>query len=176
MKLFISILSFLVLTITASAQNQTKEENLKVVWPEAYKWKIGSNQEDNTTHFLEIVPGRESVNKWTLLGTMISLKNTRIASTGQVVEMYTAQSQKESPRAKLTVIEKNDTAKNVWVLFKVETASFPKDPVPESQLYYAIQGEKTLYVTFIATKEKTLSNDFLMKWSKVFKESELVYQ
>jgi hypothetical protein len=73
------------------------------------------------------------------------------------------------------VIEKNDTAKNVWVLFKVETASFPNDPVPESQLYYAIQGDKTLYVTFIATKEKALSSDFLLKWSKVFKESELLY-
>jgi hypothetical protein len=175
MKLFISMLSFLVLTTAGSAQNQTKEENLKVVWPEEYKWKIGSNQEDNTMHFLEIIPGKESISKWTLLGTMMSVKNTRIVSTGQVLEMYTAQSQKASPKAKLTVIEKNDTAKNVWVLFKVETASFPNDPLLESQLYYAIQGDKTLYVTFIATKEKTLSNDFLLKWSKVFKESELLY-
>jgi len=164
------------LTIISVGQNQTKDENLKTVWPEEYKWKVGSNQEDKTTHFLEIIPGKESIDKWTMLGTMMSLKNTRILTTNQVVEMYRESSQKESPKSKLTVLEKNDTTKNIWVLFKVETPSFPNDPKPESQLYYAIQGEATLYVTFIAIKEKTLSNDFITKWAKVFKNSELVYQ
>jgi hypothetical protein len=176
MKRLITIVPFLILTIISIGQNQTKEENLKTVWPEEYKWKIASNQEDKTIHFLEIIPGKERVEKWTMLGTMMSMKNTKIASIDQVVGMYKESSLKQSPKAMLTILEKNDTAKNVWVLFKVETPSFPNDPKPESQLYYAIQGEKTLYVTFIAIKEKTLSNDFLIKWSKVFKNSELVYQ
>jgi len=107
---------------------------------------------------------------------MMSLKNTKIESTDQVVEMYRQSSQKESPKAKLTVIEDNNKVKNIWVLFKVETPSFPNDPNPESQLYYAIQGEVALYINFIAIKEKTLSKDFLSKWTKVFKNSELVYQ
>lgn len=62
------------------------------------------------------------------------------------------------------------------MLFKVETPSFPNDPKPESQLYYAIQGESTLFVNFIAIKEKKLPKDFIDKWSKVFKECEFVYQ
>jgi len=171
------LIFFLVaLTTTIASYGQTKNENLKIIWPEEYKWKIGSNQEDNSTHLLEIVPDKERIDKWSMLGTMMSLKNTKIESTDQVVEMYRQSSQKESPKAKLTVIEDNNKVKNIWVLFKVETPSFPNDPNPESQLYYAIQGEVALYINFIAIKEKTLSKDFLSKWTKVFKNSELVYQ
>ena len=167
---------FITLTIASIGQTQTKEENLKIVWCEEYKWKIASNQEDKTTHFLEIIPGKDKIEKWTMLGMMMSLKNTKITKTEQVVEMYRQSSLKESPKAKLTVLESNDSTKNIWVLFKIETPSFPNDPKPESQLYYAIQGEATLYVNFIALKERTLPNDFTIKWTKVFKASEIVNQ
>ena len=174
-RLFFTTL-LITLTSISFGQTPTKGENLKIVWAQEYKWKIGSNQEDKTMQFLEIVPGKETIDKWTMLGTMMSLKNVKISKTDQVVQMYRESSLKESPKAKLTVIESNDTTKNIWVLFKVETSSFPNDPKPESQLYYSIQGEATLYVNFIAIKEKTLPTDFINKWSKIFKDSELVYQ
>jgi hypothetical protein len=175
MKRLTFLTAFIALTTASFGQTQTKEENLKIVWCEEYKWKIASNQENKKTHFLEIIPGKDKIENWTMLGTMMSLKNIKITKTEQVVEMYRQSSLNESPKAKLTVLESNDTTKNIWVLFKVETPSFPNDPKPESQLYYAIQGETTLYVNFIALKEKNLSNDFITKWSKVFKASELVY-
>ncbi|MDX2302972.1 MAG: hypothetical protein NW226_09230 [Microscillaceae bacterium] len=125
---------------------------------------------------IEIVPGNETLDKWTMLGTMFSYKNVRITKTDQVVEIYRQASAKESPNATLTVLESNDKVKNIWVLFKVETSSFPNDPKPESQLYYAIQGDATLYVSFIAIKEKKLPQDFVDKWLKIFKDSEIIYQ
>ena len=176
MKRLIFLTAFITLTYASFGQTQNKQENLKIVWCEEYKWKVTSNQEDKSTHFLEIIPGKDKIDKWTMLGTMMSLKNTNISKTDQVIEMYRQSSLKESPKAKLTILESNDTTKNIWVLFKIETPSFPNDPKPESQLFYAIQGEATLYVNFIALKEKTLSNDFIAKWAKVFKESELIYQ
>ena len=169
------ILTFLI-PFAINLFGQTKSESLKIIWPEEYKWKIGSNQENNTMHFMELIPGNEKITKWTMMGTMMSLKNVKITSTDQVVQMYTESSLKESPKAKLTVIEKSDSTKNIWVLYKIETPSFPNDPKPESQLFYALQGDTTLYVNFIAIKEKTLSEDFINKWTKVFKTSELVYQ
>jgi hypothetical protein len=174
MKHFLLLSALIFLSF--SSFGQSKQENLKIVWPEEYKWKVGNNQDDKSVHFTEIVPVDQSIEKWSILGTMLSLKNTKIPSTDQVIDMYTRSSLNESPVAKLTVIEKNEEAKNKWVLFKVEITDFPNDPHPESQLYYAIQGENTLYVNFIAVKEKTLSADFVDKWAKVFKSSELVYQ
>ena len=176
MKRPIFLIALIALTIISFGQTVTKEENLKIVWCEEYKWKIASNQEDKSTHFVEIIPGKDKLEKWTMIGTMMSLKNTKIAKTEQVVEMFRQSSLKESPKAKLTLLESNDTTKNIWVLFKIEIPSFPDDPKPESQLYYAIQGEATLYVNFIALKEKMLSSDFITKWTKVFKASELFYQ
>jgi hypothetical protein len=172
--IFLTVLA--VFAVTAFGQSRGRQENLKVVWCEEYKWKLASNQEDATTHLMEIVPGGEDLKKWTLLGTMMSLKNTRIRETEQVIEMYRQSSLKESPKAKLTVLERSDAGRNIWVLFKIETPDFPNDPRPESQLYYAIQGDETLYISSVAQKEKRLSDEFLAKWAKVFKESELVYQ
>jgi hypothetical protein len=166
-------LALLLCFTTAFAQN--KQESLKINWPEEYKWKVGSDQESGQTHLIELVPGRETVEKWTLMGTMMSVKGVKVATTAQMAEIFRQSSLKESPDSKLTILESDDTAKNIWTLFKVETPKFPNDPVPESQLYYVIQGEGTLYINFIAIKEKTLSKSFIEKWTKVFKAGELVY-
>jgi hypothetical protein len=174
MKQFILFASFIGLAILSFGQ--TKKEILKIVWCEEYNWKIATNQEDNSTHLLEIIPGNDKIENWTMLGTMMSLKNTKVFKADQLIELFRQSSLEESPNAKLTVLESNDTTTNIWVLFKIETPKFPNDTKPESQLYYVIQGEKTLYVNFIAIKEKTLSDDFVQKWAKVFKASELVYQ
>ena len=174
MKLFILLNLFISLSFNAFSQG--KKEGLKINWPEEYKWKVGANQETEAMNMLQIVPEKESVNKWTMMGTMMSLKNVQIASTDQVVEMFRESALKESPKAKFTVLEKNDSIANRWVLFKVETPSFPSDPQPESQLYYAMQGELTLYINFIAVKEKQLSIDFVTKWTNVFKSSELFFK
>ena len=172
MKKLYALAALLSLTLSFA---QAKQENLKITWPEEYKWKVVTNQEDETTHFIEVIPGKEKLEKWTMIGTMLSLKNVKISTTAQVVEFYRQSSLEESPQAKLTVLESSDTAKNIWVIFKVDTPSFPNDPNPESQVYYAVQGESTLYVNFVAVKQKTLQKDFIEKWVKVFKASELLY-
>ena len=173
MRKLLFIVTLVTSTVFAFGQTQ---EMLKIVWAEEYKWKIGSNQENKSIHMIEIIPENETIDSWTVIGTMMSYKGVKIAKTDQVVEIFRQSSLKASSKATLTVLESNDTTKNIWVLFKVETPSFPNDPKPESQLYYAIQGEMTLYVNFIAIKEKKLPKDFVDKWSKIFKDSEFVYE
>jgi hypothetical protein len=115
-----------------TAQNQ---ENLKIIWPEEYKWKIAANHEDKNTHQMQLVPGNQDTTNWTILGSMTSVKNIKVAGTAKVIEIFKDASLQESPKAKLTELEKDDKAKHPWVIFKVETPSFPNDPMPESQLY-----------------------------------------
>lgn len=59
---------------TSFAQNQ---ENLKIIWPTEYKLKIGSNQENESMHLLELIPGDEKIDKWTIMGTMMSIKGAK---------------------------------------------------------------------------------------------------
>ena len=166
----------MVLVLSQIYFGQERRQNLQVHWPEEYKWKIITNQEDDTVHFIELIPEKETPDKWTLIGTMTSFKKTIVPSADIIIKIYEEASLKESPLAKLTVLEKSKEGDGIWVLFKVETPSFPNDPKPESQLWYVIQGEYTLYSMFIAKKEKTLSEESVKRWSKVFKSSEFSYE
>jgi hypothetical protein len=166
----------LLISSVAVSFSQDKTENFKVVWPKEYKWKKGTDQDDKSIHMVEIVPEKETVDKWTLLGTMITIKGVTNSSVNDFMNTVYEEFKKNSPAAKLTMIEKDDKAKHNWILFKIEAPGFITDKTPESDLFYIIQGETCLFTNCIATKEKSLSKSFFEKWSKVFKTSELVYE
>jgi len=174
MKKQILFLALLVMSAVNITYGQDKIENLKIIWPEEYKWKVGSNQEDKTMHMMELVPGNESVEKWTIIGTMLSIKGVKNVPMDDAMNMTFDQAKPNAPKAKLTLVEKDEKALHPWVLFKIESPNFKNDKNPESQLYYVVQGDQTLYSNFVAIKEKTLSPEFIAKWTKVFKESEFV--
>lgn len=174
MKKIIFFTTFFVLTITSFGQSTI--ENLKIVWPEEYKWKVGSNQEDQTQQLIELIPGEETIDKWTIIGTMMSIKGVKNVPMDIAMNTMFDQAKQNAIKPTLTLIERNDTAKNAWIIFKIEAPKFKNSKNPESQLYYIIQGQSSLYSNFVAVKEKTLSEEFVDKWTKVFKNSELVYQ
>lgn len=167
----------LLLLVTSSLLiAQEKIENLKVNWPEEYKWKIANNQENETVHFVELVPGKESLENWSIIGTMMSLKNVRDMRMDKAVDLFYSQTKENAPNAKLTILEKNEQDKYPWILFKIEVEEYLDDIKPESQVYYIIQGDSSLYVNLVGIKEKKISKKFEEKWSKVFKSSEIVFQ
>lgn len=174
MKNKFKFLTLTLLTIVKFTYGQEKIENLKIVWPEEYKWKLGSNQENKNMQMLEIVPEKETIENWTILGTMVSIKGIKNASMEGVMNTTYDQAKTAAPKAKLTFIEKDDKAKNPWIIFKVEAPNFINDKNPESQLYYVVQGEQSLYSNFVAIKEKKLNDEFVAKWKKVFRNSEFV--
>ncbi|RYD56250.1 MAG: hypothetical protein EOP56_13025 [Sphingobacteriales bacterium] len=175
MNLRSALLIALFTAVTSFAFAQ-KSEQLKIDWPDEYKWQIGSDQETQEQHMIELVPGNETVEKWTILGTMISIKNVQNVPMNVATNLMFEQAKKRAIEPKITIIERNDDAKHPWIIFKIEAASFNDDPNPESQLYYIIQGNTSLYTNLVAIKEKALSKAFVDKWAKTFKKSELVYQ
>ncbi|QAA81137.1 hypothetical protein EI546_05070 [Aequorivita sp. H23M31] len=170
------IITLLLLLVSINLLGQNEIENLKINWPEKYEWKIGSNQETEQMHFIELVPGNESIDKWSVIGTMMSIKGATNVPMDVAANLMYEQAKANAPKAKLNIIEKNETGENHWILFTIEAPKFKNDKNPESQLYYIIQGKSSLYSNFVAIKEKKLSKDFIDEWSKVFKASELVYQ
>lgn len=146
-------------------------EALKILWPEEYKWKIIANQEDDGLQMLQLVPETESAEKWTIMGSMMSAKGVKNPNLENVMRVFRDAALQESPKAVLTFIEKDEKATFPWLLFKIESPNFPNDPIPESQLYYIVQGNTSLYSTFVGIKEESLSAEFIEKWSKIFKSS-----
>ncbi|TGD59767.1 hypothetical protein [Flavobacterium humi] len=172
-KLFFLLMLFF---SAAAVQAQSKIENLKVVWPEEYKWKVGSSQENEASHFMELIPEKESLDNWTIIGTMLSLKNVSNIPMDKAMNLFYSKTKNTAPGAKLTLIEKKDGIKNSWILFKVEVEKYLNNSKPESQVYYIVQGDATLYVNIVGVKEKTISKSFEEKWSKIFKSSQLVLE
>lgn len=170
------ILTILMLSISLNVFAQQEIENLKIDWPEKFEWKIASNQENEQMHFIELVPGKESVDNWTIISSMMSIKGATAVPMDVITNLMFDQTKATAPKAKLTIIEKNETDENHWTIFTIESPRFTDDKNPESQLYYIIQGKSSLYSNFVAIKEKKLSEDFINEWIKVFKSSELVYQ
>ena len=173
-KVLLSVTMLFLLTLWAFGQE--KMENLKIVWPEEYKWKVGSNQEDESVHMLELIPENEKIDKWTIMGTMMSIKGAKNVPMDKVMTTMFEQAKQNAPKATVTLIEKNEDVKNHWTIFKIEAPRFKNDKNPESQLYYVIQGESSLYSNFVAIKEKALSDEFVEKWKLIFKASELFYE
>jgi hypothetical protein len=173
MRHIITLLAILIFQTCSIAQGR---ENLKIVWPEEYKWKVGSSQENESIHMLELIPGDEKIEKWSIMGTMMSIKGAKNVPMDKAMNLMYDQARQNAPDATVTLIEKNEEDKNPWIIFKIEAPRFKNDKRPESQLYYVIQGQSSLYSNFVALKEKKLSDDFVNKWKEIFKSSELVYQ
>jgi len=166
------IILLLLLAFPAFSQ---QKESIKIAWPEEYKWKIGSDQKTAQVDVVELIPGKESLEKWTLMGNTMTIKGGQNIPVEAAMNMMFEQAQKNSDNAKLTLVEKSDpNIENPWVLFKIEASSFHNDKNPESQLYYITSGKTALYSNFIAVKESKLKDKFVEKWTAVFKQTTIV--
>ena len=73
------------------------------------------------------------------------------------------------------VLDENGGAR-IQIISKIENPSPSLEAESDSVLLYIIQKENTLYQVMIAVKEKTLSKEFIKKWSKVFRSGEFFYE
>lgn len=149
-------------------------ESLMLNWPDEENWKVGDDQENGTQHVLDLIHSNETIEKWTELGNMTSIKGVKGVPVDKAMELMYEQSKKEAPKAKLTFIEKDENAEYPWIIFTIESPSFKNDKTPESQLWYIIQGKQALYTNFRAVKQATISTELKDKWIKFFKTGKIV--
>jgi len=108
------------------------------------------------------------------MGNMLSIKGVKDVPMDVVMNMMYQQAKENAPNTTLTLIEIDEEGGNRWVIFKLEAPNFKNDKKPESQLYYVVQGEQSLYTNFVAIKNKNISDEFVKKWSEIFKNSEFI--
>ncbi len=143
-------------------------------WPESENWKIGADQENEQTHVLDLIHSNETIEKWTELGNMTSIKGVRGVPMDKAMNLMFDQAKLNSPKAKLTFIEKDESIEYPWIIFTIESPSFKNDKTPESQLWYIVQGKQALYTNFRAVKQATIPGDLKDKWIKFFKTGKVI--
>jgi tetratricopeptide (TPR) repeat protein len=149
-------------------------ESLMLDWPESENWKIGSSQENEQMVMLELIHSNETLEKWTEFGSMMSIKGVKNVPMDKAMNMMLDQAKLNSPKAKLTFIEKDESVEYPWIIFTIESPSFKNDKTPESQLWYIVQGKTSLYTNFRAVKQATIPEELKDKWIKFFKTAQVV--
>lgn len=151
-------------------------ESLLLRWPKEEHWKVGSKQENKQMSMVEMIHEDESLEKWTEFGSMMTILSVRHMPMDKAMSLMYDEAKKGSPGAKLTLVEKNDTAEYPWIIFAIETPSYKDDQTPESQLWYIVQGKRSLYTNFRAVKQPALSAELKEKWTAFFKTGRIVNQ
>lgn len=149
-------------------------ESLMLDWPDSENWKIGDDQENSQQHVLDLIHSDETIDNWTELGNMTSIKGVTGVSMDKAMNLMFDQAKLNSPKATLTFIEKDESVEYPWIIFTIESPSFKNDKTPESQLWYIIQGNQALYTNFRAVKQATISLDQKDKWTKFFKTGKII--
>ena len=149
-------------------------ESLMLDWPESENWKVGSSQENEQMAILELIHANETLEKWTEIGTMMSIKGAKNIPMDEAMNMMFDQAKLNSPKAKLTFIVKDESVEYPWIIFTIEAPNFKNDKAPESQLWYIVQGKTALYTNFRAVKQSKVPADLKDKWIKFFKTGKIV--
>lgn len=161
--------------ITEFCGNQQQAgESLMLDWPEKENWKIGDDQENSTQHVIDFIHSNETIDKWTELGNMSSMKGIKGVPVTTAMNLMFDQAKLNSPKAKLTFIEKEEEGAYPWIIFTIESPNFKNDKTPESQLWYIIQGKQALYTNFRAVKQATLSTELKAAWIIFFKSGKIL--
>ena len=148
-------------------------ESLILEWPKSENWKIGTNQENDQMTMVEFIHSNETLEKWTEFGTMIAIKGVKNVAMDKAMNMTFDQAKLNSPKAKLTFIEKDESAEYPWIIFTIECPNFKNDKTPESQLWYVVQGKTSLYTNFRAVKKATIPAELKDKWTVFFKTAKI---
>jgi hypothetical protein len=92
----------------------------------------------------------------------------------KAMNMMFDQAKQNSPKAKLTFLEKDESVEYPWIIFTIESPSFKDDKRPESQLWYVVQGKTSLFTNFRAVKQSIIPADLKNKWIEFFKTGKVV--
>ena len=151
-----------------------EKEVLKVEWPKEYEWKVVVDEKDGETDVIQMIPKKENENNWSILVSIMSSKSFITINEDFIKGLFESQSPTKDPLAKLTILGKSNEKENVWIIFKTEASFSTNSNSPLSQICYLLQSKNTLNSICIMEKEKSLSEEFVKKWSKIFKESKLI--
>lgn len=151
-------------------------ESLRIDWPDSEGWKVANEEDNDQQKMIELLRNNETFENWTEIGTTFVFKKISSAlgiPITKTMDQLFDNAQKNCPTAKLTFIEKNDTAKYTWIIFKVECTNLT---VNESQVWHVIQGTDELFSSFRAVKQNPIPVDLEKKWIDFFKTASIVIQ
>ena len=153
---------------------QEKEEVLKIEWPKEHEWKVENKEENSEVDVIEAVPLQEGKENRNIVFIYTRFKNLELYNVEFLKNFFIKAFKEDVLKGKITILGESKNGEREWVLYKVENVNYIEEDNQSAVLYYILQGDKNTHAISIEVKEKSLSAEFVKKWSKVFKEGRLV--
>ena len=153
---------------------QEKKEVLKIEWPKEHEWKVENKEENSEVDVIEAVPLQEGKENRNIVFIYTRFKNLELYNVEFLKNFFITAFKENLLKGKITILGESKNGEREWVLYKVENVNYIEEDNQSAVLYYILQGDKNTHVISIEVREKSLSEEFVKKWSKVFKESRLV--
>ena len=153
---------------------QEKEELLEINFPEEYDWKVETNIENDIVRVIQLVPEKESREDWSILLSYVYFKNLEKYNVELLKNIAIESYKKDAPKGRVTILGESKKGERAWALYKIENSEFLEKKHQGALLSYILHGDKNIHTLAVEIKEKSLSEEFVKKWSKVFKEGRLV--
>lgn len=147
-------------------QKNVSTERYTIDWSKKPEWKIAEKQENEKMVFIELLKDYEKFENWTEISTMITYKGVVNEDVEDRAKMLYDQTKEKFPKAKLKVIELNKSVEFPSILFIIEC------PV-ESQLWYIVQGNSSMYLIDWAMKKSSLPKEEIESWAEFFKSGKI---
>ena len=160
---------------------QRKMLALEINWPEEYEWEVVDKLDKDSIYVRKIIPKGENEKNPSITCQALAIKPPDIYKADFAIKKLKGLPEElteELPPIKTTVLEKKEESDGFWELSKIENKyhyDYRQDIFQiYSELIYIRQKGNIIYRIYVLVKEKSLSEEFVKKWSKVFKESRLV--
>lgn len=153
-----------------------KGENIVLDFPEQENWHITYQDFSDKQNIFFLGRSNETLENWTEQAGICSFIDIKGVDVVEEMNAFYQQEKERSPKAKLTFIEKDLSAKHPWILYTVESLYNKECKCYESKVCYLIQGEQSFYSCFRSVKGKSLSAEQKARITKFFKTCEIVYE
>lgn len=151
-----------------------KRDSLVINFPQKYKLVLKNDQQDSRQILREWIPNGQNWENYDIIATMSVVKNANSVSIDQFKNLIVKGLKEKTKGFKYTELDKNDNAKDGYLIFKCESDSYKNSNDKESQIYFLIKGKSDLFANIIALKTDKFSDEFVEEWRKIFKESKFV--
>lgn len=136
-------------------------ETLFFQLPDHENWKLKNNNSDENISTIDIIKNDKNKNDWEDILNIVTVFNVkpRKSELDFMMDMVLKQSKEKAPNAKSTLIDKEEDADYPWIMFKNECPEIKGLEQTESQIYFIILGEATIYICSRSIKSNKFSED-----------------
>lgn len=129
--------------------------------PDHENWKLKSSQSDKEMSINDFIKNDKSLQDWDDILNIVTVFNVKPQKSelNFMMDMVLKQSKEKAPNSISTLIEKDKNAEYPWIMFKNECPKIEGRGQTESQIYFIILGEATIYICSRSIKSDKFTED-----------------